>query len=123
METKIAESEIVKSIEDYLDGCSKQELLDLHNFIFSEHISNFDDVAWGEYSNTKKHIIMSIAKNAQERKVMTDIQNGKYTSVNKRGKFANFGSVVTDSLFAQQAEAQKRLAEIKSARLTARKFA
>ena len=48
METKIAESEITKSIEDYLDGCSKQELLDLHNFIFSEYISNLDDVAWGE---------------------------------------------------------------------------
>jgi len=48
METKIAESEIAKSIEDYLDGCSKQELIDLHNFIFSEYISNFDDVAWGE---------------------------------------------------------------------------
>ena len=31
METKIAESEIAKSIEDYLDGCSKQELIDLAN--------------------------------------------------------------------------------------------
>ena len=48
METKIAESEIVKSIEDYLDGCSKQELLDLHNFIFSEYISDIEDVEWGE---------------------------------------------------------------------------
>ena len=49
---------------------------------------------------------MSIAKNARASQVMTDIQNGKYTSVNKRGKFTNFGSVITDSLFAQQAEAQ-----------------
>ena len=48
METKIAESEIAKSIEDYLDGCSKQELIDLHNFIFSEYISDLDDVEWGE---------------------------------------------------------------------------
>jgi len=48
METKIAESEIAKSIEDYLDGCSKQELIDLHNFIFSEYISDIEDVAWGE---------------------------------------------------------------------------
>jgi hypothetical protein len=47
-ETKIAESEIAKSIEDYLDGCSKQELIDLHNFIFSEYISDLDDVEWGE---------------------------------------------------------------------------
>ena len=68
---------------------------------------------------------MSIAKNARASQVMTDIQNGKYTSVNTRGKFANFGSVVTDSLFAQQAEAQKRLAEIKAeraVRLAKRKF-
>jgi len=48
METKIAESEITKSIEDYLDGCSKKELLDLHNFIFSEYISDIEDVEWGE---------------------------------------------------------------------------
>lgn len=60
---------------------------------------------------------MSIAKNARASQVMTDIQNGKYTSVNKRGKFANFGSVVTDSIFAQQAEADRRLVEIKQARL------
>lgn len=66
---------------------------------------------------------MSIAKNARASQVMIDISNGKYTSVNKRGKFANFGSVITDSLFAQQAEAQQRLAQIKSARLTTRKFA
>ena len=60
---------------------------------------------------------MSIAKNARASQVMTDIQNGKYTCVNKRGKFANFGSVITDSLFAQQAEADRRLAEIRQARL------
>ena len=47
-ETKVTESEITKSIEDYLDGCSKQELIDLHNFIFSEYISDLDDVEWGE---------------------------------------------------------------------------
>jgi hypothetical protein len=69
---------------------------------------------------------MSIAKNARASQVMTDIQNGKYTSVNKRGKFANFGSVITDSLFAQQVEAQERLAQIKAERalrLAKRKFA
>jgi hypothetical protein len=47
METKIVESEIAKSIEDHLDGCSKQELIELHNFIFGEHI-NLEDVEWGE---------------------------------------------------------------------------
>lgn len=66
---------------------------------------------------------MSIAKNARASQVMTDIQNGKWTSVNKRGKFANFGSVVTDSLFAQQAEAERRLAEIRASKLAKRKFA
>ena len=47
METKIVESEIAKSIEDHLDGCSKQELIELHNFIFGEYI-NLEDVEWGE---------------------------------------------------------------------------
>lgn len=47
-ETKITESEMAKSIEDYLDGCSKLELLELYNFIFGEHISDIDDVEWAE---------------------------------------------------------------------------
>ena len=59
---------------------------------------------------------MSIAKNARASQVMSDISNGKYTFVNKRGKFANFGSVVEDSLFAQQAEADRRLKEIQAER-------
>jgi hypothetical protein len=68
---------------------------------------------------------MSIAKNARASQVMTDIRNGKYTSVNKRGKFANFGSVVEDSLFAQQAEADRRLKQIQAQKaqlLAKRKF-
>jgi hypothetical protein len=68
---------------------------------------------------------MSIAKNARASQVMTDIQNGKYTSVNKRGKFANFGSVIEDSIFAQQAEADRRLKQIqaeRAVRLAKRKF-
>ena len=69
---------------------------------------------------------MSIAKNARASQVMTDIQNGKWTSVNKRGKFANFGSVVEDSIFAQQAEADRRLKQIQAQKaqlLAKRKFA
>lgn len=69
---------------------------------------------------------MSIAKNARASQVMTDIRNGKYTSVNKRGKFANFGSVVEDSIFAQQAEADRRLKQIQAQKaqlLAKRKFA
>ena len=68
---------------------------------------------------------MSIAKNARASQVMTDIQNGKWTSVNKRGKFANFGSVVEDSIFAQQAEADRRLKQIQAQKaqlLAKRKF-
>jgi len=45
--TKIAESEIAKNIEDHLDGCSKQQLIELHNFIFGDSI-NLDDVEWSE---------------------------------------------------------------------------
>ena len=69
---------------------------------------------------------MSIAKNARASQVMTDIRNGKWTSVNKRGKFANFGSVIEDSLFAQQAQADRRLKEIQAQKaqlLAERKFA
>ena len=69
---------------------------------------------------------MSIAKNARASQVMIDISNGKYTSVNKRGKFANFGSVVEDSIFAQQAEADRRLKQIQAQKaqlLAKRKFA
>lgn len=47
VETKIAESEIAKNIEDHLDGCSKQQLIELHNFIFDDSI-NLDDVEWSE---------------------------------------------------------------------------
>jgi len=45
-ETKVAVSEIGDSIRDYLEHCSKLELLNLHNFIFSEQISDIEDVDW-----------------------------------------------------------------------------
>jgi hypothetical protein len=56
---------------------------------------------------------MNIAKCAQATSIMNNVKSGHYI----RGmKFANFGSVVTDSLFAQQAEADRRLREIKAQR-------
>ena len=45
-ETKVAVSEIADSIKDYLEHCSKKEVIDLHNFIFSEQISDIEDVDW-----------------------------------------------------------------------------
>ena len=59
---------------------------------------------------------MSIAKNARCSKVMQDVNGGKYV---KNNKFHNFGSVIEDSIFAQQAEADRRLAKIKLQRKTA----
>ena len=66
---------------------------------------------------------MSIAKNARASQVINDIQSGKHTPVNKRGKFADFGSIVEDSIYyhtmlAQKAnEAQKIKSEEMKARL------
>ena len=54
---------------------------------------------------------MNIAKCAQATSIMNNVKNGHYI---RGAKFANFGSVVTDSLFAQQQEADRRLREIKA---------
>ena len=54
---------------------------------------------------------MNIAKCAQATSIMNNVKSGHYI---KGAKFANFGSVVTDSIFAQQAEADRRLREIKA---------
>ena len=56
---------------------------------------------------------MSIAKNARCSQIIRDVEGGKFV---KNSKFHNFGSVVTDSIFAQQAEADRRLAEIQAQR-------
>ena len=53
---------------------------------------------------------MSIGKNARCSQVMQDVNKGKYV---KNNRFHNFGSVVTDCLMAQQAEADRRLAQIR----------
>ena len=70
---------------------------------------------------------MSIAKNARASQVMADISNGKWTSENKQGKFANYGSVPEDSIYyhtelAQKADAE-RLARIEASKIRLRKFA
>ena len=53
---------------------------------------------------------MSIAKHAQASRIMSNLAKAKYTSANKGGRFRNYGSVMTDSLLAQQEEADRRLA-------------
>jgi len=54
---------------------------------------------------------MNIAKCAQATSIMNNVKSGHYI---RGAKFANFGSVVTDSLYAQQQETQRRLMEIKA---------
>ena len=49
---------------------------------------------------------MSLAKHAQCSQIARNIEKGKYV---KQFKFANYGSVVEDSIQAQQARADARL--------------
>ena len=63
---------------------------------------------------------MSIAKNARASQVMADIKSGKWTSVNKQGKFTNYGTIEEDSIYyatklAQKADAE-RLARIEASK-------
>ena len=53
---------------------------------------------------------MSIGKNARCSQVVKNMNGGKYV---KNNSFRNFGSVATDCLMTQQAEADRRLAQIK----------
>lgn len=61
---------------------------------------------------------MNIAKCAQATSIMNKIKNGHYI---RGAKWMGFGSVIEDSLFAQQAEADRRLREIqlRKAKITA----
>jgi len=56
---------------------------------------------------------MSISKNARCSQVIRDVHHGKYV---KNNKFHNFGSVVEDSIMAQQALADARLREMQGQR-------
>lgn len=49
---------------------------------------------------------MNIAKCAQATSIMNNVKSGHYI---RGAKFANFGSVVEDSILAQQMEADRRL--------------
>ena len=53
---------------------------------------------------------MNIAKCAQATSIMNNVKNGHYI---RGAKFANFGSVVEDSIFAQQREAERKLEQLR----------
>jgi hypothetical protein len=57
---------------------------------------------------------MNLAKCAQATAIMNNVKSGHYI---RGAKFANFGSVVEDSIIAQQMEADKRLKEIQAQRV------
>ena len=56
---------------------------------------------------------MSTASNARASQIARDVEKGKYV---KQFKFTNYGSVVEDSIQAQQAQADARLLEIQAQR-------
>jgi len=54
---------------------------------------------------------MNIAKCAQATSIMNNVKSGHYI---RGAKFANYGSVVEDSIIAQQRAADLRLKEIRA---------
>jgi len=56
---------------------------------------------------------MNLAKCAQATAIMNNVKSGHYI---RGAKFSNYGSVIEDSLIAQQKEADRRLREIQLAR-------
>ena len=56
---------------------------------------------------------MSLAKSARNSTIMTNIKNGVYV---RMARFANYGSVIEDSIVAQQRQADQRLAQIQAQR-------
>lgn len=57
---------------------------------------------------------MSSSTSSRSSSIMHNIKNGAYVRMTK---FANYGSVVEDSIIAQQREADKRLREIQAQRV------
>ena len=56
---------------------------------------------------------MSSSTSSRSSNIMTNVKNGVYVRMTK---FANYGSVVEDSIQAQQREADRRLKEIQAQR-------
>ncbi|MCH1612549.1 MAG: hypothetical protein L7S72_04560 [Flavobacteriales bacterium] len=55
----------------------------------------------------------NIAKCTRTSQLMTNIKNGVYVGMQK---FANYGSVIEDSIVAQQRQADQRMLEIQAQR-------
>ena len=56
---------------------------------------------------------MSIAKSARVSEIARNVKSGTYVQMKK---FANYGSVIEDSIMAQQMEADRRLKQIQAQR-------
>ena len=56
---------------------------------------------------------MSLAKSARASEIARNVKSGTYVQMKK---FANYGSVIEDSIFAQQREADLRLKQIQAQR-------
>ena len=56
---------------------------------------------------------MSLAKSARTSQIARNVKSGVYVQMRK---FANYGSVIEDSIFAQQAEADRKLRQIQAQR-------
>tara|TARA_Y100000592_G_scaffold62718_1_gene97909 strand:- start:327 stop:521 length:195 start_codon:yes stop_codon:yes gene_type:complete len=56
---------------------------------------------------------MSLAKSARASQIARNVKSGVYVQMRK---FANYGSVIEDSIFAQQAEADRKLRQIQAQR-------
>lgn len=56
----------------------------------------------------------NIARCARASQIARNVKNGAYINMSK---FANFGSIVEDSIFAQQREADRKLKEIQAKKI------
>ncbi len=56
---------------------------------------------------------MSLAKSARASQIARNVKSGVYVQMRK---FANYGSVIEDSIFAKQAEADRKLRQIQAQR-------
>ena len=57
---------------------------------------------------------MNVAKCARSSQVARNVKSGFYVNMKK---FANYGSIIEDSIIAQQREADRRLKEIQAKKL------
>ena len=57
---------------------------------------------------------MNVAKCARASQVARNVKSGFYVNMKK---FANYGSIIEDSIIAQQREADRRLKEIQARKL------